>query len=63
MESTMVGDSVKGDRIVVEYEKCDRFKIISGSSKDKRQRTNFEGDEVCCTITRAIKRKIFPLKK
>lgn len=57
MESTNYRDSVKGERIVVEFGKYDKFRMNSGSSKDKRQWTTFE-DNVCCTIVISLKRKI-----
>ncbi len=57
MESTENGDSVKGERIIVEFDKYDKFRLNSGSSKDKRQWTTFEGN-VCCTIVSSLRRKI-----
>lgn len=61
MESTTNGDSVKGDRIIVEFGKYDkRFEVKKGSSVHRRQSTTFE-DNVCCTIVNALRRKIHKL--
>lgn len=57
MESTTKGDSIKGDRIVVEFGICNKFNIIAGSSTHRRRSATFD-DNVCCTIVNPLRKKI-----
>jgi len=64
MEYRNNGDSVKGERILVEFGKngeVDKFNkqhLVPGSSKDKRQSTKFtDKDGVSCTVEKALKLK------
>jgi hypothetical protein len=54
---TEVGDTIKGDKIIVEARKISKIQVIAKSGRHKAQQTVLRDNAVCI-----IDRKIKPLK-
>ena len=44
---TEIGDTIKGDKIVVEARKIDKIKVIAKSGRHKAQQTTLRDNAVC----------------